>query len=63
MIKLLSEVAEVTGGHTFRTKAEAASGHVRLLQIKDIQEGILTDFFSASFCGYSARETENKSSN
>ncbi|EAB3455171.1 type I restriction endonuclease subunit M, partial [Salmonella enterica] len=24
MIKLLSEVAEVTGGHTFRTKAEAA---------------------------------------
>ncbi|EDE1492353.1 type I restriction endonuclease subunit M, partial [Salmonella enterica subsp. enterica serovar Enteritidis] len=44
MIKLLSEVAEVTGGHTFRTKAEAASGHVRLLQIKDIQEGILTDF-------------------
>ncbi|EDE6276653.1 type I restriction endonuclease subunit M, partial [Salmonella enterica subsp. enterica serovar Enteritidis] len=22
MIKLLSEVAEVTGGHTFRTKAE-----------------------------------------
>ncbi|ECG1931819.1 type I restriction endonuclease subunit M, partial [Salmonella enterica subsp. enterica serovar Enteritidis] len=26
MIKLLSEVAEVTGGHTFRTKAEAASG-------------------------------------
>lgn len=49
MIKLLSEVAEVTGGHTFRTKAEAASGHVRLLQIKDIQEGILTDFSALPF--------------
>ncbi|EDP9756029.1 restriction endonuclease subunit M [Salmonella enterica subsp. enterica serovar Oranienburg] len=49
MIKLLSEVAEVTGGHTFRTKAEAASGHVRLLQIKDIQESILTDFSALPF--------------
>ncbi|EIP9979929.1 type I restriction endonuclease subunit M, partial [Salmonella enterica] len=49
MIKLLYEVAEVTGGHTFRTKAEAASGHVRLLQIKDIQEGILTDFSALPF--------------
>lgn len=49
MIKMLSEVANVTGGHTFRSKAEAASGYVRLLQIKDIREGILTDFSTLPF--------------
>lgn len=44
MIKPLSEIAEVTGGHTFRKKAEAATGEVKLLQIKDIQKGFLSDF-------------------
>lgn len=49
MIKPLSEVAAVTGGHTFRSKAEAETGNVKLLQIKDIQEGIFENLSSLPF--------------
>ncbi|WP_226646922.1 restriction endonuclease subunit S [Microbulbifer variabilis] len=39
----LSEVASITLGQTFRRKAEAADGEVKLVQIKDLQEGRLSD--------------------
>lgn len=49
MIKTLSEVAVVTGGHTFRSKAEAETGNVKLLQIKDIQEGVFDNLSRLPF--------------
>lgn len=49
MLKRLSEIAEVTGGHTFRTRAEAVKGNIHLLQIKDIREGVFDNFSSLPF--------------
>ncbi|CAM6533125.1 Restriction endonuclease subunit M [Escherichia coli] len=53
IMKNLSEIAYVFGGHSFRTKAEAATGCIKLIQIKDIQAGIFGDFSSLPFADLS----------
>ncbi|WP_240725986.1 hypothetical protein [Escherichia sp. E4208] len=58
MMKNLSEIAYVFGGHSFRTKAETATGCIKLIQIKDIQAGIFGDFSSLPFADLSEKKTK-----